>query len=41
MARVLGLVQAMLVGGFVTLGVVAATARLAPRLRRLDIRELH
>ena len=41
MARVLGLVPAMLVGGFVTLGVVAATARLAPRLRRLDIRELH
>jgi MFS family permease len=41
MARLLGLVPAMLVGGFVTLGVVGLTARLAPRLRRLDIRELH
>jgi MFS family permease len=41
MARLLGLVPAMLVGGFVTLGVVGLTARLAPRLRRLDIRDLH
>ena len=41
MARLLGLVPAVMLGGFVTLGVVGATARLAPRLRRLDIRELH
>ena len=41
MARLLGLVPAVMLGGFVTLGVVAATARLAPRLRRLDLRELH
>lgn len=40
MARLLGLVPAMVVGGCVTLGVVATTARLAPRLRRLDLREL-
>ena len=40
MARLLGLVPAMIVGGVVTLGVVATTARLAPRLRRLDLREL-
>ena len=40
MARLMGLVPAMIVGGFVTLGVVATTARLAPRLRRLDLREL-
>ena len=40
MARLLGLVPAMIVGGFVTLGVVTATAKLAPRLRRLDLREL-
>ncbi|HRO63996.1 MFS transporter [Thermomonas sp.] len=40
MARLLGLVPAMIVGGFVTLGVVATTARLAPKLRRLDLREL-
>ncbi|QDQ74757.1 MFS transporter [Pseudoluteimonas lycopersici] len=41
MARLLGLVPAVMMGGFVTLGVVAATARLAPRLRKLDLRELH
>ncbi|WP_275672332.1 MFS transporter [Thermomonas alba] len=41
MARLLGLVPAIIVGGCVTLAVVATTARLAPRLRRLDLRELH
>lgn len=41
MARLLGLVPAVVFGGFMTLGVVATTARLAPRLRRLDLRELH
>jgi hypothetical protein len=41
MARLLGLVPAVMMGGFVTLGVVATTARLAPRLRKLDLRELH
>jgi MFS family permease len=41
MARLIGLVPAVMVGGFVTLGVVGFTARLAPRLRRLDLRELH
>lgn len=40
MARLLGLVPAVVLGGCVTLGVVAATSRLAPRLRRLDLREL-
>jgi MFS family permease len=40
MARLLGLVTAVVVGGCVTLGVAAATAKLAPRLRRLDLREL-
>ncbi|MFT3898479.1 MAG: MFS transporter [Thermomonas sp.] len=40
MARLLGLVPAVMLGGFVTLGVVGATARLAPRLRKLDLREL-
>lgn len=41
MARLLGLVPAMIMGGCVTLGVVAITAKRAPRLRNLDIRELH
>lgn len=40
MARLLGLVPSVVLGGCVTLGVVAATAKLAPRLRKLDLREL-
>ncbi|MFT3756610.1 MAG: MFS transporter [Pseudoxanthomonas sp.] len=40
MARFIGLVPAVVVGGCVTLGVVLATAWKAPRLRRLDLREL-
>jgi MFS family permease len=40
-ARLLGLVPSIVFGGCMTLLVVAATARLAPRLRRLDLRELH
>ncbi|HEY4582715.1 MAG TPA: MFS transporter [Lysobacter sp.] len=40
MARLLGLVPSVVVGGFLTIAVVAATARQAPRLRKLDLREL-
>ncbi|WP_242107259.1 MFS transporter [Luteimonas aquatica] len=40
MARLIGLVPAVIVGGCVTLGVVGVTAWRAPRLRRLDLREL-
>ncbi len=40
MARLLGLVPAVIVGGFVTLGVVGITTWKAPRLRRLDLRDL-
>jgi hypothetical protein len=40
-ARLLGLVPSIVFGGCMTLLVVAATSRLAPRLRRLDLRELH
>ncbi|GHB96254.1 MFS transporter [Thermomonas carbonis] len=40
MARLLGLVPAVVVGGFVTIGVVGITAWKAPRLRKLDLREL-
>ena len=40
MARVLGLVPAVVLGGFVTLGVVGVTAARAPRLRRLDLKAL-
>src|SRR5690606_10487905 len=41
MARLLGLVPAVVLGGFVTMSVVAVTARKAPRLRRLHLSELH
>ncbi|MGH8031523.1 MAG: MFS transporter [Luteimonas sp.] len=40
MARLIGLVPAVVVGGFMTLAVVGITAWKAPRLRRLDLREL-
>ena len=39
-ARLLGLVPSVVFGGCMTLGVVAATAKLAPKLRRLDLRDL-
>ena len=40
MARLLGLVPAVVIGGFVTMGVVATTAWRAPKLRRLNLRDL-
>ena len=40
MARLLGLVPAVIVGGFAILAVAGVTAWKAPRLRRLDLREL-
>ncbi len=41
MARVLGLVPAVVLGGCVTMSIALATAWKAPRLRRLDLRDLH
>jgi len=40
MARLLGLVPAVVVGGFVTMGVVGITAWKAPKLRTLDLGDL-
>ena len=40
MASLLGLVPAVVLGGFVTMSVAAVTAWKAPKLRRLDLREL-
>jgi MFS family permease len=40
MARLIGLVPAVVMGGFVTLGVVGITSWKAPKLRRLDLRDL-
>ncbi|NUO75825.1 MFS transporter [Lysobacter sp. 5GHs7-4] len=39
-ARLLGLVPSVVFGGCMTLAVVAATAKLAPKLRRLNLRDL-
>ncbi len=41
MARLLGLVPAVVLGGFMTLGVVGITSWKAPALRRLNIKDLH
>ncbi len=41
MARLLGLVPSVVLGGLLTLGVVGVTALKLPKLRRLDLRELH
>ena len=40
-ARLLGLVPSVVFGGTMTLGVVIAMAKLAPKLRRLELRDLH
>lgn len=41
MARLLGLAHAVVLGGCVTLGVVAFTALKSPTVRRLDLKDLH
>lgn len=40
-ARLLGLVPSVVFGGMMTLTVVAATAKLAPKLRKLELEQLH
>jgi MFS family permease len=40
-ARLWGLVPSVIFGGVMTLGVVAATAKLAPKLRKLELQQLH
>jgi MFS family permease len=40
-ARLMGLVPSVIFGGVMTLLVVGATARLAPKLRRLQLHQLH
>jgi MFS family permease len=40
-ARLMGLVPSVIFGGLMTLMVVAATARFAPKLRQLDLKQLH
>ena len=40
MAKLFGLVPAILIGSWVTLGVVGITAWRAPQLRKLDLRRL-
>lgn len=40
-ARMMGLIPSVIFGGIMTLAVVASTARLAPKLRKLDLQNLH
>lgn len=40
-ARLMGLVPSVIFGGVMTLAVVSATARLAPKLRRLELHQLY
>ena len=40
-ARLMGLVPSVVFGGVMTLVVVAVTAKLAPKLRRLELHQLH
>lgn len=40
-ARLMGLAPSVIFGGAMSLGIVAATARFAPKLRDLDLRQLH
>ena len=40
-ARLLGLVPSVIFGGLMTLSVVGITARLAPKLRKLNLNDLH
>jgi MFS family permease len=40
-ARLMGLVPSVVFGGLMTLGVVGATAKLAPKLRDLELQQLH
>jgi MFS family permease len=40
-AKLMGLVPSVIFGGAMSVVIVAATARLAPKLRKLDLRQLH
>jgi MFS family permease len=40
-ARLMGLVPSVIFGGLMTLGVVGITAKLAPKLRELELHQLH
>ncbi len=39
-AKLFGLIPSVVLGGLMTLGVVATTAKLAPKLRNLDLNHL-
>jgi len=40
-ARLMGLIPSVIFGGIMTLSVVCITAKLAPKLRQLELHELH
>ncbi len=37
----MGLIPSVIFGGMMTIAVVATTTKLAPKLRRLDLQQLH
>ena len=41
MARLMGLVPSVVFGGLMTLGVVGIAAKFAPKLRNLELQQLH
>jgi MFS family permease len=41
MARLMGLVPSVIFGGIMTLSVVGITAKFAPKLRKLELQQLH
>ncbi len=41
MARLMGLIPSVIFGGMMTLGVVGITAKFAPKLRKLELHQLH
>jgi hypothetical protein len=40
-ARLMGLVPSVIFGGLMTLSVVGVTSKLAPKLRKLELHQLH
>ncbi len=40
-AKALGLIPSVIFGGMMTIGIVGLTAKLAPKLRDLELKQLH
>jgi hypothetical protein len=40
-AKLMGLIPSVIFGGCMTIGIVGLTAKLSPKLRRLDMKAIH